>query len=151
MQILADGFVIADRYRVLRLIGQGGMGSVYEIERLTDGKHLAAKVLSIQAGKQVLARFAREAQLLAKLRHPNLVSIQDVDMTQSHMAYIVMGSSLARAYRATPAATARSLAATVLHQIASALASVHSQGIVHRDLKPDNVLWCIPRSASSRR
>ncbi|HNN91727.1 MAG TPA: protein kinase [Pseudomonadota bacterium] len=145
VQILADGFVIADRYRVLRLIGQGGMGSVYEIERLTDGKHLAAKVLSIQAGKQVLARFAREAQLLAKLRHPNLVSIQDVDMTQSHMAYIVMelvaGQSLsshASRYGEIPFAT------TVLHQIASALASVHSQGIVHRDLKPDNVLLVHP-------
>lgn len=145
VQILADGFVLADRYRVVRLIGQGGMGSVYEVERLTDGKHLAAKVLSIQAGKQVLARFAREAQLLAKLRHPNLVAIQDVDMTQSHMAYIVMelvaGQSLsAHASRYREVAFGR----RVLAQIASALASVHSQGIVHRDLKPDNVLLVHP-------
>ncbi len=145
VQILSAGFVIADRYRVVRLIGQGGMGAVYEVERLTDGRHLAAKVLSIQAGKQVLARFAREAQLLAKLRHPNLVAIQDVDMTQSHMAYIVMElvaglslSSHSSRYGDIPFAT------RVLHQIASALATVHSQGIVHRDLKPDNVLLVQP-------
>ena len=141
VQILRAGSILADRYRVIRLIGQGGMGAVYEVERLTDGRHLAAKVLSVQAGKRGLARFAREAQLLAKLRHPNLVNIQDVDMTQSHMAYIVMelvaGKNLgALSERFGDLEFARK----VLRQIADALASVHGQGIVHRDLKPENVL-----------
>ena len=141
LEILANGFVIANRYRVMRLIGQGGMGTVYEVERLTDGRHLAAKVLSVQAGKQVLARFAREAQLLAKLRHPNLVAIHDVDMTQSKMAYIVMDLVAGQSLAAHAARYGQiEFAKQVLGQIADALAMVHSQGIVHRDLKPDNVL-----------
>lgn len=141
LPILAPGEMLAEHYRVGRVLGQGGMGTVYEVERITDGRRLAAKVLSVRAGKKGLARFAREAQLLAKLKHQNLVTIFDVDVTASQMAYIVMelveGQNLASlSGRYGDVAFAR----RVLEQVADVLATVHSQGIVHRDLKPENVL-----------
>lgn len=141
LPVMPPGELLADRYRIGRILGQGGMGTVYEVERITDGRHLAAKVLSGRAGKKGLARFAREAQLLAKLKHQNLVTIYDVDVTASQVAYIVMelvaGQNLAALCgRYGNLAFAR----PVLEQVADVLATVHSQGIVHRDLKPENVL-----------
>ena len=67
---------------MVRLLGQGGMGAVYEVIRLTDGTHLAAKVLRRGVfNKQAISRLAREAQIMARLHHPNLVAISDVDVT----------------------------------------------------------------------
>jgi GAF domain-containing protein len=73
----APDSLIGDHYRVVRLIGQGAMGSVYEVKRTTDGRHLAAKVLTARADKTTMVRFAREAQLLSRMTHPNLISIID--------------------------------------------------------------------------
>lgn len=135
LSLLDSGQTINKRYRVVRVLGQGAMGVVYEVERLIDKRHLAAKVLSSHAGRESLARFVREAQLLAHLDHPNLVKITDVDITDQRVAYIVMelvnGTTLAQQqarYREL------SFVLPVLRQVADALAKVHSEGIVHRGL-----------------
>jgi hypothetical protein len=141
LPIFSDGDIISDRYRVVRMIGQGAMGVVYEVERLHDGRRFAAKVLSGRAHRRDLARFAREGQLLARLKHENLVSIADIDVTTSRLAYIVMelvdGKTLAEE-------NARfgdlRFVLPILRQLSGALAAVHAQGVVHRDLKPANIL-----------
>jgi serine/threonine-protein kinase len=117
------------------------MGTVYEVERVSDGKHLALKSLSEVADREALVRFAREAQIAAQLDHPNVVSVLDVDVSKSGMLFLVMelvsGSTLAaQTERWGDAAWAR----PILKQIAEALAAMHARGIVHRDLKPSNVL-----------
>jgi serine/threonine protein kinase len=138
---LSPGRVIVGRYRVNRMLGQGAMGVVLEVERIADGRRLAAKFVSQRADQQSLLRFVREAQILARLSHPNLIAIFDVDMTAGGVLFMVMelvvGSpldALRKRYGQLP------WALCVLHQIADALAAIHAAGIVHRDLKPANVL-----------
>jgi PAS domain S-box-containing protein len=139
--LLAGGTVLANRYRVEGVLGRGAMGIVYEVERISDGRRFAAKVLSARPDHRAMARFAREALLLARLRHPNLIAIVDLDVTPERVAYMVMelvyGASLAELrarYRD------REFMVQVLQQIADALTTVHAAGVVHRDLKPGNVL-----------
>jgi serine/threonine-protein kinase len=135
------GDVIEGRYRVVRPLGRGGMGAVFEVERLSDGGHHALKVLtSAKTGAQ-LARLAREAQVAAEVFHPNLVSIVDVDISGDGALYLVMelvaGTTLADLEtRYGDVAFARAM----LLQIARGLGALHGRGIVHRDLKPSNVL-----------
>jgi hypothetical protein len=141
-QRLAPGDVLAERYRIVREIGRGGMGIVYAGERITDGRKVAVKALS---GNKVagagLARFAREAQITAEIAHPNLVALLDVEMSPTAGLYLVMelveGASLVdRVSSFGDVAFAR----TVLGGVARGLAALHARGIVHRDLKPANVL-----------
>jgi len=144
--MISIGETINNRYRILRILGQGAMGVVYEVERLSDKRHLAAKVLSRLAGKESVARFVREAQLLAHLAHPHLVAITDVDITDDRVAYIVMelvsGTTLAQQQ-----SRFRELdfVLPILRQVSDALAKVHEEGVVHRDLKPANILVAIGR------
>ncbi|HEY5936589.1 MAG TPA: serine/threonine-protein kinase [Kofleriaceae bacterium] len=132
------GEIIAGRYRVAGHLGTGGMGIVYEVARITDGRAFALKLLHGNARGEVLARFAREAEILAQLHHPNLVSIVDVDVCDGQL-FIVMelveGMSLAACDRRAPAWSLQ-----VLTDIAAGLVAIHGAGIVHRDLKPANVL-----------
>jgi serine/threonine-protein kinase len=138
---LHPGMVLEDRYRVVRAIGKGGMGAVYEVERIADGRKLALKVLTGEADHVSLARFAREAQIAAELNHANVVSVLDVDVSRSGMLFVVMelvaGGSLAAERRRYGDAA---WAFPILRQIAAALTAMHARGIVHRDLKPSNVL-----------
>lgn len=139
---LRRGELLGEHYRVLRKIGQGGMGVVYEVRRATDGRHLAAKVLR-GAGieKSALGRFAREAQIMARLNHPNLISISDVDVTNQGIVFLIMelvrGRSLAQLHSRFSDIAWDLL---VLSQVADGLAALHACGIVHRDIKPENVL-----------
>lgn len=138
---LEPGATLGDVYKVIRSIGQGASGAVYEVERKPDGKRLAAKVLSGEVDKPTLVRFAREAQLLSKLAHPNLISIYDVEVTPDGTLFLVMelvkGTTLRnlRHCYGNPAWALR-----ILRQIALALVAVHERSIVHRDLKPANIL-----------
>ncbi|MGZ3429643.1 MAG: serine/threonine-protein kinase, partial [Polyangia bacterium] len=137
----AAGDVVDERYRIARAIGAGGMGQVYEAERLADGRRLALKMLTGVANHEALARFAREAQIAAELDHPGVVAALDVGVTRSGTLFVVMelvaGSSLA-ASRARYGDAAWAL--PILRQIAAALSAMHARGIIHRDLKPSNVL-----------
>ncbi len=136
-----EGTLIGDCYRVRRLLGEGGMGAVYEVERTTDGVHLAAKVLNRSPDRSDLGRFVREAQILAKLSHPNLISIHDIDVTEGGVLYIVMELVVGSTLRQTEGHTGQvRWIVDVLGQLARALETLHAQAIVHRDLKPENVL-----------
>ena len=133
--------LLGEHYRVVCLLGTGASGVVVEVERMTDGKHLAAKVLTKSTDQAGLVRFLREAQILSRLDHPNLVSIKDVDVTDEGVPFLVMelveGKTLRQLrsrYRDTR------FALHVLKQVAEALTVIHQGGIVHRDLRPSNIL-----------
>jgi hypothetical protein len=137
----APGDVVDSRYRVLRRIGEGGMGMVYEIERVSDGRRLALKVLQAPRSGAELARLAREAEIASRIDHPNVVGIKDVDVANSGTLFVVMdlidGPSL-EGMRSQFADVPWAL--RMLAQVANGLAALHDLGIVHRDLKPANVL-----------
>ncbi len=137
------GKVIAGRYRLTSLLGQGGMGSVWKADHLTLGSPVAVKLIeeSIAGYAEVAARFEREAQAAAALRSPHVVQILDYGIDEG-VPFLVMelldGESLAdriaRLGKLSPAETAR-----VMTHVARAVGKANDLGIVHRDLKPDNI------------
>jgi len=135
------GEILHDRYRIVRAIGAGGMGVVYEAERTKDGRRFALKVLNGTTSRAALARFAREAQIVSQIDHENVVSIADVDVSAAGVMFIVMelvdGKSLEDQRDRWGNAP---WALDVLAQVAEGLAAIHGLGIVHRDLKPGNIL-----------
>jgi predicted Ser/Thr protein kinase len=138
---LHEGDVVDGRYRVLRALGAGGMGAVYEVERTTDGKHLAMKILLEAKSGAALARFAREAQIAAEIQHQNIAGVIDVGIADSGVMFVVMeliaGGSLEDARTKFGD---RTWAAPLLGQIAAGLSALHVAGVIHRDLKPANIL-----------
>ncbi|MBK6533526.1 MAG: serine/threonine protein kinase [Deltaproteobacteria bacterium] len=141
--MIDPGTEIDARYRVIRLLGEGGMGAVYEVEHLGVGKRLAIKMLHAHYARQpeAVKRFAREARAAAAIGHPNIVEVIDTGVHRSE-PYMVMellrGETLAERLARATAITTREVCG-VIGSILSALASAHAKGIVHRDLKPENV------------
>ena len=138
------GKVVDGRYRVLEVIGRGGMGVVYRVEHLRMGKVAAMKVLhrDLADDLDVVHRFEREAAAVSRLHHPHTVQVFDFGTAQGAL-YLIMeyvrGQDLGRIIdRDGPMPWAR--AAPVLAQICGALQEAHEYGVVHRDLKPENVL-----------
>jgi tRNA A-37 threonylcarbamoyl transferase component Bud32 len=135
------GDLFDGRYRVTRALGRGGMGAVYEVERTRDGKKLALKVVTAALSGKHAARFAREAEIGARLQHENLVSIVDVGIAAGATPFLVMelvqGGSLEEKRARFGDAK---WAIPILRQIAAGLEELHANRIVHRDMKPGNVL-----------
>jgi serine/threonine-protein kinase len=152
--------VLADRYRVGRELGRGGMASVYLARDQKHGRDVAIKViksdLSASLGHE---RFLREIEIAARLRHPNIVPLYDSGEVSGSLYFVMPyedGQSLRERLRqsgALPIADALS----VLRDVARALCHAHEHGVVHRDIKPDNVMLSggacsrSPTSASPRR
>lgn len=140
VQRLEPGERFAERYRVVAPLGAGGMGAVYEVERVTDSAHLALKAIVGDISGASAARFAREAEIGARIRHPNVIPIVDVGVSGG-MPFLVMelvrGGSL-EAQRASFGDIPWAL--PILRDVAAGLAALHQAGVVHRDLKPANVL-----------
>ncbi len=138
------GMVIDGRYRIVNLIGRGGMGAVYQVEHVKMGKVMAMKILhgELSADANLIRRFRREAETVSKLNHINTVSVFDFGSHQG-MMYLLMeyidGRDLAEMVR-TVGALPFSRVARIMIQVCSALIEAHRKGIVHRDLKPENVL-----------
>jgi serine/threonine protein kinase/tetratricopeptide (TPR) repeat protein len=130
-------------YDILRELGQGGMGVVYQARHLTLNRLVALKM--IRAGEQArpadLARFRAEAQAVARLQHPNIVQIHEIGEVQGRpflALEFVAGGSLAQRLAGTPQPAAS--AAELVETLARAMDHAHRHGVVHRDLKPANVL-----------
>jgi serine/threonine-protein kinase len=146
------GKVVDGRYRVLDVIGRGGMGVVYRVEHLRMGKMAAMKVLhrDLAQDPEIIARFEREAAAVSRLNHPHTVQVFDFGAAQGAL-YLIMelirGQDLARIIdRDGPMPWAR--AAPLFVQMCGALHEAHELGIIHRDLKPENVL--ITRTTGGR-
>lgn len=137
------GDIFAERYRVLGLLGRGGMGEVYRAHDMTLGRDVALKVLPPVAGSHDSdreARFAREAQVLAALHHPNIATIHGVEHASSVRALVlelVEGPTLAERLETGPLLVDEMV--NVARQVATGLEVAHEHGIVHRDLKPANI------------
>ncbi len=140
---LKAGTVLANRYRVERLVSRGGMGAVFEATQLGLDRPVAVKMLlpMLSQDDNVQERFRREARSVASLHHPNIIQIYDYGISD-YGPYIVMefarGKSLRQLLRDESLAIEE--AVDLMEQIASAIASAHANGIIHRDLKPDNII-----------
>jgi serine/threonine-protein kinase len=138
------GTTIDGRYEVQSLLGEGGMGQVYQVRHTTLERLFALKALRSELARdeELSARFIQEARATASVRHPNVVEITDFGKMPTGVPYFVMdllvGQSLGDVIKSGgPLPGAR--AVRIARQIASALGATHAAGIVHRDLKPDNV------------
>jgi serine/threonine protein kinase len=138
------GAVLSERYVVERLIGEGGMGAVYQAEHTHMHKRMAVKVLHPEMSRlpEVVARFEREAMAAAHIEHPNVAGATDFGKLEDGSFFLVLeyveGVSLRDALARGRLELSR--ASHIAKQIASALARAHALGIVHRDLKPENVM-----------
>src|SRR3954453_19077544 len=145
------GQILDDKYRLERLLGQGGMGAVYLATHLGTERFVALKLIAPQfmRNEEFVERFKREARAAGRLRHPNVVDVTDFGFARAEgntVAYLVMeyldgctlGDVLAEEGRLP-----LDWAVDILEQVCSAVHEAHQQGIVHRDLKPDNI-WLEP-------
>jgi eukaryotic-like serine/threonine-protein kinase len=138
------GTLIDARYEVIALLGEGGMGQVYEVSHVALDRHFAMKVLrrELARDEDLAARFIQEARATASVRHPNVVEITDFGKLPNGVPYFVMellvGETLGEVIKLGGPIPARR-AVRIIRQVAGALGSAHTAGIVHRDLKPDNV------------
>src|SRR4051812_2735011 len=145
------GQTLDDKYRLERLLGQGGMGAVYLATHLGTERYVALKLIAPQfmRNEEFVERFKREARAAGRLRHPNVVDVTDFGFARAdgeRVAYLVMeyldgctlGDVLAEEKRLP-----LEWVVDILEQVCSAVHEAHLQGIVHRDLKPDNI-WLEP-------
>jgi serine/threonine protein kinase, bacterial len=136
---------VVGSYRLLREIGRGGMGTVYEARHVVLPRRAAIKVMHADLRKQpgMATRVVQEASILEDIRHPGVVRVYECALLPDHRPYIAMelveGETLASRLLHQGALGAIEVA-TLLAEICDVLAAVHARGVVHRDLKPDNIL-----------
>ncbi|HVE81352.1 MAG TPA: protein kinase, partial [Myxococcales bacterium] len=138
-----DSLVLDGRFRVVRLLSEGGMGEVYLAEQVSLGRKVALKVLRADLSPQHQAseRFRREARLLSSVEHPSVVGVIDFGEWEDRPCLVMElanGETLQQALEPGPFPPER--AVPVLIQLADGLAAIHEKGIIHRDLKPENVV-----------
>ena len=142
-QTLADGCTFAGRYKILKLLGKGGMGEVYKAEDKKLKRAVAIKLLAPErmGDTEARDRFLQEARAAAMLDHPHICTVYEVDetggLTYMAMSYI-KGQSLKGRLKSGPLEISEAVALAT--QIAEGLREAHEQGIVHRDIKPANIM-----------
>jgi serine/threonine protein kinase len=142
---LAADTVLDGTYRIVRPLAQGGMGEVYLASHERLPGYFAVKALQrgLTDQPESLARFRREAEIVAGIRHPNVVQVFDFNLSAEGVPYLVMefiegcdlGSELRTGRKLCPSETM-----VIIRQVGSALAAAHAVGVVHRDLKPENIV-----------
>ena len=150
--VLAPGTYVGP-YEIIGAIGAGGMGEVYRARDLKLGRDVAIKVLPEAFGRHTdrLARFQREAKVLASLSHPNIATIyglEDSGSTRALVMELVEGPTLADRVKAGPIPVDESV--RIARQIADAVEYAHERGIIHRDLKPANIKVAADDTVNSR-
>jgi serine/threonine-protein kinase len=136
------GQVIADRYRLTKKLGEGGMGEVYEAQHIYIEKRVALKLLrpEIMSNQEAVSRFYQEARAASQIGHENIVSIDDFGKLPDGRVYLSMellaGESLNDALQ-QPMELGRAL--DIVIQVCKGLAAAHAKNIVHRDMKPENI------------
>src|SRR4051812_31614267 len=142
--IVKAGDVVEGRYRIIKTLGEGGMGTVFLAEHALIKRRVAIKILhpELATDADVIERFMNEARAAGTLGHPNIVESTDMGFTHNHVPYIVFefleGALLTdEIYRVGGLPVRR--AVRIATQIASALHAAHNAGVIHRDLKSDNV------------
>ncbi len=145
MTALPEGHQLGP-YRIVRLLGEGGMGAVYEARQEPLDRRVALKTLHPEyaGNKDAVARFFNEGKVLSRLEHPSIVQVVDFGNAADGTAYLVMeflrGQSLGRRLSEGEGHLPVVMALQLAWQIADVLAVAHVQGVVHRDLKPDNLM-----------
>jgi serine/threonine protein kinase len=152
------GQTLDEKYRLERLLGQGGMGAVYLATHLGTERYVALKLITPQfmRNEEFVERFKREARAAGRLRHPNVVDVTDFGFARAgkeSVAYLVMeyldGCTLSDVL-AEEERLPLYWVVDILEQVCSAVHEAHQQGIVHRDLKPDNI-WLEPNGLGGYR
>ena len=132
------------RYEIVKLIGEGGMGRVFQARQVSMNRMVALKILRAQlaSDEQLLARFQQEAMSVSRLRHPNTITVYDYGKTEDGYLFMAMellgGRSLFGLLRHEKR-IALSRALHIMEQVCGAVGEAHKMGIVHRDLKPENI------------
>jgi serine/threonine-protein kinase len=147
---LETGHILDDKYRIVRVLGKGGMGSVYEGENTRIHRRVAIKVLHahVASNSEVVLRFEREAQAAGRIGSEHIVEVLDLGHLPSGERYMVMeylegeslGERLKKRRRLAP-----QIIAPLIHQLLAGLDGAHAAEIVHRDLKPDNIFLLASR------
>ena len=138
------GTVLEGAYRLVRLMGEGGMGAVYEAIQLRLNKRVAVKLMAreLAQNQEALARFHREAEITSQLGHPHLVNVVDFGLAETGEPYMVMeyleGEDLEHRLLAEGCLPIEAVV-HITKQVASALGAAHARDVVHRDLKPANI------------
>jgi serine/threonine-protein kinase len=138
------GRTLEDRYEVVRRLGEGAMGAVYEVRHLRLGKPFAMKVIHAELAQvdEFVERFEREAHSCSRLSHPNCISVTDFGRASSGELFLVMefvkGQPLNELILERPLPVGKALEVT--RQVLVGLHHAHQQGIIHRDIKPENVM-----------
>lgn len=135
---------ILDRYQILRFVGKGGMAQVYEAQHAASGRHVAIKILNPRLASNpdvALERFRREAQLLSRIAHPNVVAIEDFGALEDGALFMVMELLRGKTLQQSLDEREPSVAETweIILQVCEAVQAAHDVGVVHRDIKPANV------------
>jgi len=147
------GSIIAERYHVMKKLGEGGMGQVYLAEHVKMGRKSAVKVMNpgMVNDADAISRFNREAANASRINHPNVAGIYDFGETSDGLIYLAMefieGQSLTSLVE-SKGALPPERAAEIVRQAAEGLQVAHDMGIVHRDLKPDNIMIAKGRNDS---
>jgi len=143
---MGDPPTIVGPYRIIRKLGEGGMGSVFEALHEAIERRVAIKILlpEFAQNQEILARFFNEARAVNRIGHPSLVQINDLGYLPQGTAYLVMelldGETLSKRLRRSDGNLALGEALLLSSQVTEALAAAHAKAIIHRDLKPDNIM-----------
>jgi hypothetical protein len=136
--------IIEDKYVITRLLGRGGMGSVYQATQTRLNRPVAVKVLlsHLVGSSSMRTRFEREARIVARLHHPAIVTIHDFGVLPSGHAYLVMeyldGDTLRKTINEGPKPFDEAI--EILFPVGDAIDAAHRVGVIHRDLKPENIM-----------
>ncbi len=135
--------ILAGRYRVLSLLGQGGMGVVYKVEQIFLGKELALKtIMKSEQTEFTLRRFQTEARAVFSLSHPNIIAVHDFGLLDEHTPFMAMeivnGKTLGEFIKERQLSVDEII--PIFIQVCFGLAHAHESGVVHRDIKPNNIM-----------